>query len=201
MTRLLAQGVLFVVIMRVLLLVLFSQFALANPSAQKAILADVRKVLEIEQNTRAKLSAELRDGIKSLQAATAMRGSEDNMEISLQQGETKLSDTRTALIENQLRLEFLNSFISALERTTDPRKEVVTVLGDLAFRQVLASVETQTENSIWRFEIYLSIAIRDIMEPRENLGEFVKQYIQYSSIRDPKTPKEFLKSRSYIGGK
>lgn len=58
----------------------------------------------------------------------------------------------------------------------------------------------QGDSQLWKFFTYLSIAIREIPEPREDIIRFIDGYIQYSSVLNPKTPTEFMAERHYTDG-
>lgn len=59
---------------------------------------------------------------------------------------------------------------------------------------------TGSEPRLWKFFTYLSVVIREIPEPREDLLSFIEGYMNFSSVLAPKSPLEFLASRNYSNG-
>jgi hypothetical protein len=58
----------------------------------------------------------------------------------------------------------------------------------------------KTGPRIWKFLTYLSVAIREIPEPQEDLVSFIDGYMSFATVLDPKTPIEYLASRAYSNG-
>ncbi len=167
--------------------------------ADKNVLDQFQKLLRAEEAARGKLDEKLVGTLKEMQNLSATKKNK-NLEDELEAAETKVEDAKNDILENHLRLDFLNSFTGALENSSskDLKDGTVKILLDLAHKQIVSSSESGNETNLWVFEIYLSLAIKDIMEPNENLADFVKKYMIYASIRDPRTPTEFLKDRDYI---
>jgi len=63
-----------------------------------------------------------------------------------------------------------------------------------------AEGSVKVPSSMWRFFVYLSIAIREIPDRREDPVEFVKSFTEFSSIRNAKSPLAYLDSRNYTNG-
>jgi hypothetical protein len=171
-------------------------------AADKLLISSVQKILDEENLNRAKLDGRLVDAIKDLQTTNANRYGADALEMPLLRDESKINEVKDALSENHLRIEFLNMFISGLETASDVRMESPKILADLSHKELLAAVESGGETKVWLFELYLSIAIRDIMEPSENYADFVKKYMNYASLKEPKSPAGFMKDkgRNYLTG-
>ena len=147
------------------------------------------------------LTQKLIDTLKAMQATSAAENPRRHAGIgSRMSNETKVNDAKDAVAENHARIEFLNSFVTALEAAGDARNDSGKILVDLAHKELLASIEYSGDSKTWLFEIYLSIAIRDIMEPSENFADFVKKFISYSSLREPRSPGDFLRDRKYLTG-
>jgi hypothetical protein len=53
---------------------------------------------------------------------------------------------------------------------------------------------------LWKFYTYLSVAIRDLPEPREDLIAFIQGYVAFSSISSPKAPAAYVAQRAYSNG-
>ncbi|MEK7357736.1 MAG: hypothetical protein AAB250_14890 [Bdellovibrionota bacterium] len=53
---------------------------------------------------------------------------------------------------------------------------------------------------LWKAFTYLSICVREVPEPREEVLDVLEGYLNFSGVLNPKTPAEFLASRSYTNG-
>jgi hypothetical protein len=53
---------------------------------------------------------------------------------------------------------------------------------------------------LWKAFTYLSICVREVPEPREDILDVIEGYLNFSGVLTPKTPAEFLSSRSYTNG-
>ncbi|MBK9294155.1 MAG: hypothetical protein IPM57_06870 [Oligoflexia bacterium] len=160
----------------------------------------LQTVLQAEESVRTKLSSKLLDALKQVTSSTADSKNKE-FEEELNEKTQIVADAKNDIKENQLRIEFLNSLINKLEpmgEISDIKKVLNDVLIDLAHKQLISSAEHSVESNLWLFETYLAIAVRDIMEANEDMAEFIKKYIVYSSIREPRSPSEFLKERNYI---
>ena len=65
---------------------------------------------------------------------------------------------------------------------------------------VVEMSQKKPDASMWRFLSYLSIALKEIPSPNENLFEFIESYLNFSSISQPKPPFAFLEHRHYTSG-
>ncbi len=187
----------FIICLAGLILTIQSTTCFGSPEA--AIL-ELQNLLHAEEESRVKLTGDLVISLQAMQSVSAINPADESIDPDLQRHSTKIYDVKNNLLENNLRIEFLNSFISGLDRSGNGRNYAVALLIDLASRQLLSSVESGSENNIWLFEVYLSIALRDIMEPSENFAEFVSKYMAFSGLRDPRSPHDFLRLRKYVGG-
>ena len=50
---------------------------------------------------------------------------------------------------------------------------------------------------LWKFITYMSIAVREVPEKREDVLNVVESYMNWSTILDPKSPAEYLAGRDY----
>jgi hypothetical protein len=165
-----------------------------------SIMTGLQGLLTTENEQRVKLDKTLVETMEEMKS-TPLNASQVNLlETSLLRSETKIADIKRALTENHMRIEFLNAFISSMDSSKDARIDAPRILGEMAHKEILESVETNNDQKTWVFEIYLSIAIKEVMEPNEKFTEFVKSYINYSSLNEPRNPGEFSKSRNYLGG-
>lgn len=156
----------------------------------------LRKVLHEEEDSRTKYEGELRDLMDDIQNTDIAN---PNFETEISRSQNRLQDVKSKLQENQARIEFLNNFINAIDR--NPSANVANTLLNISHIQVTSGVQSNTESKIWLFELYLSIAIKNYFEPSETLGAFVKAYMAYSSVLDPRSPKGFAKNRDYLSSK
>jgi hypothetical protein len=176
-----------------------SLLAQARPAVNP--ITEIQKILQLEEQARVKFTNEVNEALDRMHAVNAAKGNDERIDSTLARHEARVTEIRNNLIENQLRIELLNDLISAMDRKKAAAKDIPAILLDLSKKQILASAESaNNETRLWVFEIYLAIALRDIMEPSESLGDFIKKYLVYSTVRDPRSPQEFLKSRNYIGG-
>ena len=171
-------------------------------ASEKPVIVALQKILDDENQERGKLDTRLTDALRDLQSISATRNTGEVLDNSLLRAESKVTESKEALYENHLRIEFLNSFISLLEPAADARAETSKILAEMAHKDLLASVEGGGDSKVWLFCIYLSIAVRDVMEPSENYADFVKKFMNYSTLRDPHPPGEFMKGkdRKYLSG-
>jgi hypothetical protein len=56
------------------------------------------------------------------------------------------------------------------------------------------------DGRLWKALTYLSICVREVPEPREDVLDVVEGYLDYTSVLSPKTPADFLASRNYMNG-
>lgn len=157
----------------------------------RGLLADTTK-------HRANLENKLSDALKKMQANLTVK---ENLDVQLQRAEEDVLRIRGEIKETQLRVEFLNSFVHATSKVKNFKQETPAILLQLAQRQISSGVEFSNESRLWIFETYLSMAIRDLYEPTENLAQFVRNFMDYSTLADPRSPKGFIKTRDYIGQK
>ena len=68
---------------------------------------------------------------------------------------------------------------------------------DLAFNDF---TDQRGEGRMWKFMLYMSVTVREIPEPREDVVNVIESYMDYASVLNPKTPGEFLNSRNYTNG-
>lgn len=56
------------------------------------------------------------------------------------------------------------------------------------------------DGKLWKALTYLSIAVREVPEPREDIISVIEGYMNFTDILTPKTPAEFMASRDYTNG-
>lgn len=55
----------------------------------------------------------------------------------------------------------------------------------------------QGSSEIWKFNTYLSMVIREVSEPHEDLLGLIESYMLFANVINPKNPVQFLSSRNY----
>lgn len=56
------------------------------------------------------------------------------------------------------------------------------------------------DGKLWKALTYLSICVREVPEPREDIINVIEGYMNFTDILSPKTPAEFMASRDYTNG-
>jgi hypothetical protein len=111
----------------------------------------------------------------------------------------RLATAMTEKEEVQLRYDFLSQLIFQVDSKWGSEP-----LQDFLSHQLLemAITDASSANSVklWKFYSYLSIAVREIPEKREDLISFIDAYIDFSTILEPKSPAIYVNSRNYTNG-
>lgn len=103
--------------------------------------------------------------------------------------------------EKALRLEFLHRLIFYVDRkyTTQSFREFITfaiwdmkATDEMAQNQSFKSQKIFLENLTW--------ALRDVLEPSENILFFIRSYTEFSGLEQPESQDDFLQSRAYTNG-
>lgn len=65
----------------------------------------------------------------------------------------------------------------------------------------MAQIDTQSStNDSWKFLTYLSVALAEIPEPSEDVIDFISDFVDSSTIRNPIKPQEYMAKRNYSNG-
>ena len=170
------------------------------PSNSRMAMEQLQDVLKSEEDLHVKLDKEMIN-FTDVMSKTVISAQNKNLDDELDVAQSRVIGTQKDLTENHLRLDFLNTLINSFQSSSggDLRQDTCNILKDLAHKQLLSATEiNQPDGKIWLFEIYLCLAVRDVMEPGEQFGEFVQKFMIYSTLRDPKSPTEFLNHRNYL---
>lgn len=100
------------------------------------------------------------------------------------------------------RSQFLDRLIFAVDTkwTKDSLKTFMEqTLLDIASTE-MNQTDSKAPSNLWKFATYLSVAVRELPEPKEDLISFVDSYLEYSTILNPKSPTVFAQNRSYTNG-
>lgn len=97
------------------------------------------------------------------------------------------------------RREFIDQLIFRLDSkwTTQPLK---TFLEQELLEMAISDLDEKSENKTWKFLSFLSVGIREIPEPREDIIAFIDGYMNFSTLLEPKSPNAYLQERSYTNG-
>lgn len=163
----------------------------------------LRRLKEMQKTYGAK-AMELENSIKQrLQESTEVKLSTQELRLIDQRiksiGE-ELTALKTRHAEVIARRDFINQLIFAVDTkwSSQPMKAFMEhQLLDMADNDLS---DPRSQGRMWKFLTYLSIAIREIPDPREDLLAFIEGYMNYSSVLDPKTPTEFIANHDYTNG-
>ena len=162
----------------------------------------IKSLMTKHEEKLATASQELTNNLDE-RASFETRGSPDVAGLQ-QQFETAKSKTDTHVkrkSEALLKLRFL-TLLSAQTSISNgtARENLPKLLASLADRDLSASIESSSISELSEFEINLSVAIKNSMEPTESPATFIDEYMNWSSISEPKSPIEFVtQTRAYRG--
>jgi hypothetical protein len=119
--------------------------------------------------------------------------------------EYKVSESEIKLLlkqkeELQLRHHFCDRVIFQIDTSFSNQEE------QIFFSQTFLEMANQElkspygEKKMWRFLTYLSQAVRDFPEPGESILGFINNYLEFSTIQEPKMPNVFIEHRDYTNG-
>lgn len=174
--------------------------AASSPQRQlkPEIIASLRALLEKQSNALKANDLNVRKLIEETQ--TVRLGADQVQgERQLQSLYKRLNSVMAEKEEFQLRYDFLTQLIFQIDSKwgSEPLQEFLE-------HQLLEMAITDASNTnpikAWRFYSYLSIAVREIPERREDLVAFIGGYLEFSGIREPKSPALFMNTRNYTNG-
>ncbi len=133
--------------------------------------------------------------------AKGEKQAQNNLNISLQQ----IEELHRKHHEIKQRIYFTDRLIfqvdSKYTNGQNPKTFFAQQLLDMAYTELTTLGNTHGEElPVWKFMIHLSVAIREIHNPHEDIVGFVESYIAYSSITEPKSPFSFLRDGNYLNG-
>jgi hypothetical protein len=177
---------------------------LPAPAAHKTSKADFLKRL---RDLQGRLTLE----IQGLDKAVRKR-LQESTSVNLRSDDAQLADRRIVRLGDHLdeladrrsefgaRREFVDTLIFLIDSkwTSQPLAQFLEhQLLDMAVTEM---TDRKSENRLWKFMTYLSITIRETHDPREDVLNIIESYIGYSGVLDPRSPAEFIASRSYTNG-
>lgn len=119
--------------------------------------------------------------------------SSQNLEFMIGQ----LTSLRTKLDEFKHRLYIIDRLIFQVDSKYSGQTLKTFIEQNLL---EMAYTEFLNNESIWRFMIYLSVAVRELYNPHEDIVGFIEGYINFSTISHPRSPFEYLHEGNYTNG-
>ncbi len=115
-----------------------------------------------------------------------------------------LSDSLTLLnqahLERKERQDLYNRFALAIESQWTGQPLQAFLSGQCLDMSELELTSEKGSSKVGVFLVYLSVAIRDVVDRSEDVANFIEDYTNYSTVLAPKSPVEFISSRSYTSG-
>lgn len=136
---------------------------------------------------------------KSLKNSTliSLKGDLTNAKAKIHLLGESLSEFDSRRSELLIRREIVDQLILLIDSRWDG-KELQAFLEHSILDIALSDLtDNQGSGNSWKFMVYLSIAIREAPEPREDVLSVIESYMGFSSVLDPKNPVDFITSRNY----
>lgn len=151
------------------------------------------RLSELDQATQKALStAKL---VNEEQFSPAQNQSQKDLEAQL----NKWAEERKELL---LRQDFLDRLIFRLDSNYHGGSLQVFFAAQLKDMTFLEATSSESNyHKLWKFLSYLATAVQEMPERNEDLASFIEGYMNFSTISEPKSPKEFMKTREYSNGK
>lgn len=182
----------------ILLLLLFLSIHL--PTAWAAVPLSRQEALSYLNSVKEENRKRLSEIDASIQGKMVDQSKSTELDQSLTKFEKDIESLSRARKEHLLRQDFLDrlSFqIDSHYKGDDLKAFLQMRLMEMAR---VESTSLNSEDSLWKFMTYLSVAVKELPERGENLLEFVEGYMKYSSILSPIKPGDFLARRHYTNG-
>ena len=136
----------------------------------------------------------------------------ESTQVSLKNQDASLNDRKIVRLVGQIddlavrrneyiaRRQMLNDLIFAID--TKWAAQPLNVFLEHQFLDMALSDVNDPKSDLhtWKFLVYMSIAIREVPEPREDVINVIESYINFSGVLEPKSPALFLASRNYMNG-
>lgn len=111
---------------------------------------------------------------------------------------TELENTRSELIARRV---FIDRLILAIDTRWNGKQDLKQFLEHQLLDMANADLTSpQTSNSIWKFILYASIVVREIPERSENPLSILENYMEFTTVLNPKPPGEYAAGRHYTNG-
>lgn len=102
--------------------------------------------------------------------------------------------------EKNARREVLDRIIFAVDTKWAAGQPLKGFLEKAFLEMASKDLSDGRDARLWKAFTYLSICVREVPEPREDILDVVEGYLNFSGVLNPRTPAEFLASRSYTNG-
>lgn len=184
-------------------LILISQNALADQRTD--LLRKLRVIQESYNLTLNEVNKLMISQILSTQTVHITSKGEKQAQHNLDNSLSQIEDLHIKMHELKQRMYLTDRLIfqvdSKYTNGQNPKTFFAQQLLDMAYTELSSSAATHgTETTAWKFMIHLSVAIREIHNPHEDIVGFIESYLAYSSITEPKSPFLFLREGNYING-
>lgn len=174
----------------------------------------------LNQHAKPLSKPEIVSRLKSIQEryTTAIQNSEQSMRKLIQESQNikigpdqvsaerqlqsltkRLQATISEKEELQLRYDFIGQLIFQIDSKWGSQP-LAKFLEYQLLEMAITEITSASKSDLWRFYMNLSIAIRELPEKREDLVGFVDGYVEFSSMREPKSPVQYLNTRNYTNG-
>lgn len=172
----------------------------SRPVSKSALLGALRalqgrQVQEIEQ---------LEESIKkSLEESKKLELGADSLKMTSQHIQAiagqleKLTQRRNELLA---RRDLVDRLIFAVDTKWQDQPVKVFFENEVLNLALAEMSSASSPSRLWKFLTYLSIAIREIPEPQEDILAFIEGYMNFSGVLEPVSPTTFLDSRNYTNG-
>ena len=111
-----------------------------------------------------------------------------------------LSQLNQAHLERKERQDFYNRFALSIDSQWSGQPLNAFLSGQCLDMSQLELTSDKGSSKLGVFLVYLSVAIREVADPNEDVANFIEDYSNYSTVLNPKSPVEFISVRSYTSG-
>ncbi|MES2963631.1 MAG: hypothetical protein V4760_07045 [Bdellovibrionota bacterium] len=140
---------------------------------------------------------------KILQASQELDADDDNL-IHVAQRTDRMSKQIDQLNrernEKNARREVLDRIIFTVDTKWAGSAPLKSFLEKSFLEMASKDLTDGRDARLWKAFTYLSICVREVPEPREDILDVVEGYLNFSGVLNPRTPAEFQASRSYTNG-
>ncbi len=171
-----------------------------SPQSKKS---DMLRTIKEMQDRQQKVIETLDQNIvRTLQETEKIRINDKDVKTQIGQLDRTIDTIQTLKDKKQehiLRRQFLDRLTLIIDSKWSGQP-----LSTFLQQQILEMANTEltsgenSDNQTWKFASYLSIAIRELPEPSENLILFIEGYLNFSGLKEPKAPYLYLQERHYI---
>lgn len=125
---------------------------------------------------------------------------QQNLSSSLEQ----LTALRSKYLEYKQRMYFVDRLIFQVESKYTNGSSLKSFLEqqllDMAYTEITAVNNQSSDAQTWKFMINLSIALREALNPHEDVIGFIESFTSYSTVLEPKSPLNFMRDVNYLNG-